>query len=106
MFVSFLLEISFLFPLLACLYLVAYPVGSGTLSVMDELAASDKLRDQTQRRSKPYMEFLKTVSFSSLLRLPAGLQVRSFDLVDNLMTLHNGLLGPSERFTTLTRQSA
>jgi hypothetical protein len=56
--------------------------------LIDELEASDKLRDQTQRRSKSYTEFLKTVSFSSLLRLPAGLQVRSFDLVDNLVSIH------------------
>jgi hypothetical protein len=51
----------------------------------DELAICDKLRGRDTDYQKSQAEFPQMVSYPALLRLPAGVQILSFALVDIFM---------------------
>ncbi len=55
--------------------------------MIDELGDGGRIQDRIEQFSPSSLEFPKTVSFSSLLGLPAGLQALSFNLVDDMLLI-------------------
>jgi hypothetical protein len=61
--------------------------GSGTHLVIDELAGGGRIKDRREKIISNHPWSSPTVSFSSLLGLPAELQALSFELVDDLLLI-------------------